>query len=1009
MKNFWIILGMVLYLLPGSMLAQSCYQQLDDASGMPNSNYLTSLEKEACELRNTFTDTEFQNNFKTYGFGYYLHVNTYGKSVYSYEQIMSDLLASPKINTTFYLVLSKRSDSEGIYTQYEVAVNLPFTGPFADLDATLRNAVLGKVQQAVDDKQEELDNNPRSYHLVEIAAMEALADCIDKIQKGEFLFSEEMLILDGFELIADEVDTRRTGIQSTAAPIFNYCGTEYYDEHVMDYVPVSGIQDIGAIGLIGDSIGLLTNILYTDNENYFSTGNEFSLARTVFGQGGVHFKVWVHYFNEDPGNTRVYAKYQISINRQHADKIITYARSKVLLGGNPAALDDPRGGSSRSMDNNCDTGDVSNLVKNWTAKECLLPDLTNSDTPFLGGVGSGIIDGILGDFRLITWVYDEFSIWDFSVGSFVMNGSRLLRKLSQGAMAIYDDLDWSNVTTLAYDKIKDSLAKGKELGNTLYQFWKNFNGELFLEKLICDVQNWFGNFDGQELVALAGYGVGFLVYEILKGFLTAGIINAVNYSKNGYKALNAISPNSISNIMNDARSWLNKLVSSNPSFTRLKKVEVKCSILGKGCFVAGTPVMMAAMPILTVPIQGVQLLDYVVAHKTVNTEYGLTASLDDETNTSLFDKDPYTSKQQRERDQYELDEENWNEVVFEEVYGNSTAKLALHNDWINQKNYQVDAIVNMNLPEQGITGLFRITSIKHILPQKKPRDEEESNDYDYKPVTALFIHQSDQVYQLTFDNGEILGVTYNHPIYSLNFGGWRLAGELEVGEEVLAKSGMAIIKKSEKKEGSEIVYNFEVKDLHNFLVGESGVIVHNTCWKATNDFLDKFKIGKKFHYEPPKRKSVLGPEADDLKDKNSHYKNNKRDKDGNIEVCYDDLGFPDFNDWVPISPDGKKYEFEIDMKGNHSTGPSGDYGQAFTQMENLLGYRPSKLSAINIPGYEGITWTLHHHQDGNTMQLIPRLLNSKVKHVGGAAIAEKGGQKILPGPNEIGKYMTNCK
>jgi hypothetical protein len=39
-----------------------------------------------------------------------------------------------------------------------------------------------------------------------------------------------------------------------------------------------------------------------------------------------------------------------------------------------------------------------------------------------------------------------------------------------------------------------------------------------------------------------------------------------------------------------------------------------------------------------------------------------------------------------------------NEVIFEEVHGNSTAKLALHNDWINHKGYQEDAVVNMNPP-----------------------------------------------------------------------------------------------------------------------------------------------------------------------------------------------------------------------------------------------------------------------------------------------------------------------
>jgi len=231
--------------------------------------------------------------------------------------------------------------------------------------------------------------------------------------------------------------------------------------------------------------------------------------------------------------------------------------------------------------------------------------------------------------------------------------------------------------------------------------------------------------------------------------------------------------------------------------------------------------------IVAVPIQEVQLLDYAVAHETVNAGYGLTANRDKDTYSGLTDKDPYTSDQQRKRDEYQINDTDWNEVVFEEVNGTSTAKLALHNDWINQKGYHEAAVVNLNLPEQGISGPFRITSIKHILPPKKPADENESDDYDYRPVTAIFTHVSDQVYNIDFNNGENLGVTYQHPIYSVTAGDWRLAGELEIGEEVLTKTGTATVICSERQKGSEVVYNLEVKELHNFLVGESGVVVHN--------------------------------------------------------------------------------------------------------------------------------------------------------------------------------------
>jgi len=239
---------------------------------------------------------------------------------------------------------------------------------------------------------------------------------------------------------------------------------------------------------------------------------------------------------------------------------------------------------------------------------------------------------------------------------------------------------------------------------------------------------------------------------------------------------------------------------------------------------------MAALPLISpVPIQEVQLLDYAVAHKSVNSSYGLTANASD---TYVIGKDPYTSDEQRVRDQYEINDTDWHEVSFKEVNGLSSCKLALHQDWIESHDYMVDGIVNMNLPEQGISGPFKITSIRHIQPQKIPVDEDSDDDYEYRPVTGLFTHQSDDVFSIGFTNATSLGVTATHPIYSTTYHDWRLAGELEVGERVLTYKGEATVSSTEKRAGSETVYNLEVKDLHNFLVGDEGVVVHNACARS---------------------------------------------------------------------------------------------------------------------------------------------------------------------------------
>ena len=148
----------------------------------------------------------------------------------------------------------------------------------------------------------------------------------------------------------------------------------------------------------------------------------------------------------------------------------------------------------------------------------------------------------------------------------------------------------------------------------------------------------------------------------------------------------------------------------------------------------------------------------------------------------------------------------------------------------------MSAILILNLPEQGISGPFHISSIRHIIPQKKPVDEDPGDDYEYRPVTGIFVHGSSDVRKLGFDNGDSLGVTSSHLVYSSSQGGWKPAGALGWGEELLAKSGAVSVVSQTALPSVFTVYNLEVKDLHNFLVGDGGVLVHNACWKDVDRF-----------------------------------------------------------------------------------------------------------------------------------------------------------------------------
>jgi hypothetical protein len=85
---------------------------------------------------------------------------------------------------------------------------------------------------------------------------------------------------------------------------------------------------------------------------------------------------------------------------------------------------------------------------------------------------------------------------------------------------------------------------------------------------------------------------------------------------------------------------------------------------------------------------------------------------------------------------------------------------------------------------------------------------------------------------------------------------------------------------------------------------------------------------------------------------------------GGKPIKYKD-GYPDFSEY-------SQHTVKIDMKGNH--------GSDFTKANKAAGLDKTP---------EDMTW--HHHQDGTTMQLIPKELHNNVPHTGGNSIVNDKG------------------
>ena len=126
--------------------------------------------------------------------------------------------------------------------------------------------------------------------------------------------------------------------------------------------------------------------------------------------------------------------------------------------------------------------------------------------------------------------------------------------------------------------------------------------------------------------------------------------------------------------------------------------------------------------------------------------------------------------------------------------------------------------------------------------------DEETGEQAYKKVVRLFRNETYEWYHI-FVNDEEIVCTGGHPFYVLNAeedrkvvryegvksdknGRWIEAKELKKDDKLLLSDesyGIIISVKIEELVSPETTYNFEVADFHTYYVGESEVLVHNTC------------------------------------------------------------------------------------------------------------------------------------------------------------------------------------
>lgn len=761
------ILKLILIFLVSFQVSGQNFVQFKDFYATKLVNDPTGLQelKDATDSLIAKFPTAFQSEFKVFDIGTYLH-QEYTKD----DGVKSFVdLAEQKVasQSPYYLLFGKESNQKGIYQKFWVRLKLPISGAFSCLSEENRNMILNNLIENVNSHAFKQEK----FYYSEIEAIDLLKDFINKIVICNCDFKSPVCESGDFKAFDRELIG--FGFRKKEIKVVGTRAWTSGEKGIFDYT--------------GDS---------DQNHKLISLdGTTYYIPEQIIDSKGVFDSKSMTYEVYDPESDSFH------------DTIVN-----ININGEVYILDN-ESYKNGEWDNAKSAAISKDFVEYWVI---LHDDNTNKD-----------------------YLYSRYTFGALTSNLVTLQGDG--SQIERGGVTLSP---WG--------------AALKVLGNAALEACMEAVINRFTNK---NINTWYDAFKSVSVASALWSGISSLLpwqktkTDMIMIALTNALINVIDKAIQGgpnYTAEEGIRDFIIGFGSNIATQWLGPKItekvtvyfdgcirllekSNNPTIKKLVEKLSGFCIGNLGCFVAGTPVFaFSNSNVNKLSIEKINLFQYVVAYNEISLKNTYASSSNNNFNFEAVNNDPFISTDQKERDQLSINDiDDWQEVIFEEVNGTTTCKLALQNDWIQAKNYVVDAIVNMNLPEQGVSGPFRIISIKHALPQKIPSKEavenKLANNFSIRPVTGIFEHYSDKVLKVKFEGGDSLEVTESHPIYSKTAQKWQLAGDLEIGGEVLTYHGSSKIASKERLLGIHKVYNLEIKDLHNFIVGEVGVVVHNGC------------------------------------------------------------------------------------------------------------------------------------------------------------------------------------
>jgi hypothetical protein len=180
-----------------------------------------------------------------------------------------------------------------------------------------------------------------------------------------------------------------------------------------------------------------------------------------------------------------------------------------------------------------------------------------------------------------------------------------------------------------------------------------------------------------------------------------------------------------------------------------------------------------------------------------------------------------------EWDQFDaqMDPANWRQIeLVMQNANNDRFEIVLLRPltWLVETECQIGNVIHLVLPEQGLDGQAQVLTVNTCPPIDPGRG---------RVVTGTITHVRGGNINLYLNGiSEPLGVTDNHPIFSVSRNSFVCAGELQAGDQLHNLDGStATVERIDYLPGEQRVFNLEVHAEHVFRVMANGLLVHNAC------------------------------------------------------------------------------------------------------------------------------------------------------------------------------------